>query len=230
MPEEQRKKPFYREMWFAVLMLFFPFPPFGLVLIVLNAESKKKGFIYLGVMLCVVFAIVAFSKKQVKVENASKLDSVKQEIKVVLDSPKYYRISSSELVDLLGEPQKTEGINLKFRNTGEDVVGQIYMYEKFNGNDHLEFVVADDKVVRASIYSNKFYYDTKGENIPFTSKEELFKMFNIDITNETRKTVDNNFTLRYSPVSDTVADFWVTGIENGNNFGVAKITYDLRYF
>lgn len=53
--------------------------------------------------------------------------------------------------------------------------------------------------------------------------------FGVTISDGLKKTVDNGFALRYSPVSDKIADIWIP-IINNNEFDEIKITYNLNYF
>ena len=82
-----------------------------------------------------------------------------------------------------------------------------------------EFLLIDNAVVRLNIY----------KEMQYNNERDIFKMLGITTTNNTKKTADTGVALRYSPVSDNVADLWITNISD-KKFDIIKVTYDLRYF
>ena len=148
---------------------------------------------------------------------------------ILVDSEKFARISTEELLKTMGQPSKVESIRATKTTIGEKVTGKAYLYERFNQKDHIEFLVFEDKVIKLNLYASKEYYN-EGENLPFTDEKSLFAMFNISPTDRAKKTADTGYALRFAPVSDKVADFWILGINKAEKtFGIAKITFDVRY-
>lgn len=161
--------------------------------------------------------------------NSAKNVTSEKQKPILVDSEKFARISTEELLKLMGTPSKTESIRATKTTTGEKVTGTAYHYERFNQKDYIEFLVFEDKVTKLNLFASKEYY-RNGDNLPFTNENSLFEMFNVSKTDRVRKTADTGYALRFAPVSDKVADFWILGIDkNAKTFGTVKITYDVRY-
>lgn len=61
--------------------------------------------------------------------------------------------------------------------------------------------------------------------------DNVFKMFNITVKDSARKVVDTGVTYKFSPVSDTVAEFEVYNFDSEKHtFDSVYITYNLNYF
>ncbi|WP_419962107.1 hypothetical protein [Psychrobacillus sp. BM2] len=166
------------------------------------------------VLVCMVLLLSACGNSN---ETNSKVD-------VLVDANQFARITSEELVALMGEPESIEDYEWSVPKTGESIVGKLYIYQK----NKFEFVIFENSVARLNVYSGKYWgYDDSV--IEFQSKEDIFSMFNIEPNNNLKKIEDTNYALRFSPVSDTVADVWIQDIKE-NTLGVAKITYNLNYF
>lgn len=133
-------------------------------------------------------------------------------VETIIDVTQYFRISPEKLVEMLGEPKEIEEINFDSSN-GNTYPMTIYYY------DDSEFLIIDNAVVRLNIY----------KEMQYNSERDIFKMLSITTTNNTKKTADTGVALRYSPVSDNVADLWITNISD-KKFNNIKVTYDLRYF
>lgn len=147
-----------------------------------------------------------------------------EKVDVIIDVNQFSRISSLELVEIMGEPQKIEDYEWSVPKTGESIVGKLYIYE----DSKYEFILFDDKVVKLDMYSGTFmgYDDSR---YSFNSEKDIFAMFNIEPNNNMKKTADTNYALRYSPISETVADVWIQEISD-NQFDIAKFTYNVNYF
>ncbi len=149
------------------------------------------------------------------------------EPQLIEDVVQFSRISANELVSIMGEPTDKEDWTNKTTKGNFKVT--TYSYDK--NSNHYEFIVADDSVVRLTIYSNSSW---NGEGEPFKisgSKQDICKSFNIVLGENTKKTADTNWAYRISPVNDKVADFWVQEMDmDTKTFGTAKITYNLNYF
>ncbi|WP_431030129.1 hypothetical protein [Lysinibacillus sp. LZ02] len=152
-------------------------------------------------------------------ENTSK-STVEQ----VIDVTQFSKISSSKLVEIMGEPEKIEDFEWLVSRTNQSIVGKLYIYE---GNKY-EFILFDDVLVRLNVYSGNYmgYDDTV---MSFEEKEDIFSMFGITPQSSMRKEADTNYALRYEKVSESVEEVWILEIEN-KNFGIAKFTYDSNYF
>lgn len=142
---------------------------------------------------------------------------------IYIDVNQFSRITEEELIEIMGEPKaKNEWNNTTER--GEFLI-EILEYDGY------DFFIADDSVVRMNIYSDK-YYNFDKEGIKFTSEEGIFQMLNIPVNQgKIKRTVDTGHSLRYSPVSDKVADVWCIGIdEEVNSIEEIKVTFNLNYF
>ncbi|MCH7321786.1 hypothetical protein LZ480_07750 [Solibacillus sp. MA9] len=162
-----------------------------------------------------LFTLVACSS-----ENTSKSKTVEQ----VIDVTQFNKISSSELVKIMGEPEQIEDFEWTVPKNNQSIVGKLYIYE---GNKY-EFILFDDILVRANIYSGD-YIGHDNTIMSFEEKEDIFPMFGISPNSSMRKEADTNYALRYERVSDDVEGVWILEIEN-KNFGIAKFTYDSNYF
>ncbi|KOS68371.1 hypothetical protein AEA09_07245 [Lysinibacillus contaminans] len=173
---------------------------------------RKISIIFASILLLIISACSAESSK----------DSQKTE--PIIDATKFSRISSAQLIEIMGEPEYVDEYNWLVPSTGKEIPAKTYIYE---GNKY-EFMVIEDAVTRMSIYSGTYmgYDDTSFE---FKNDEDLFSMFNIQPSDDLKKVADTGAALRFTPVSEKVAELWVLEIEK-NNFGIAKITYNLNYY
>jgi hypothetical protein len=175
----------------------------------------KRIILFLAMVLCLSF-LTACSSTQNASKSSEKLIDVNQ----------FSRISSSELKQIMGEPEKIEGYAWNNPKTKEKISGQLYIYQ----NNKYDFILFDDKVVRMNIYSDK-YNDKNKKGIAFTDEKSLFAMFGITPSKDIQKVADTGFVLRYQKISDKVADVWISDIDKENKtFNNAKITYNLNYF
>lgn len=181
------------------------------------------------IVLVVAFLVAAFITGNNALKNSNKDEVVQtksavEEKELIIDATQFNRINSAKLVDILGEPESIEDYPWSVPSTGESIVGKLYVYE----NNKFEFVLFDDQVVRLNVYSGTYWgYDDT--TLSFQNENDLFSMFGIKPNTHLKKIEDTNYALRFSPVSDSVADFWVIDIQNGT-FGEARITYNLNYY
>nr|WP_302597376.1 hypothetical protein [uncultured Cellulosilyticum sp.] len=177
----------------------------------------KKKILFITVCLSALFLQACSSTTELTQESTvSVVDNVEQ----------YSRISSSELKSLMGEPASTESWSLQ-SPSGEYLV-ETYSYDK--DLNHYEFIIADDSVIRTSIYSDKYW--NKGENtFEYTKENDIPEMFGIRITDTTQGTQGskNGLTFILSPVNDKIANVEFGDVSN-NTFGYAKVTYNVKYF
>lgn len=133
----------------------------------------------------------------------------------VLDVTQFNKVSKEELMEILGEPVEVEEWNFDSAN-GNTYPVTTYFY----GDDkEYEFLVIDDVVVRLNIL----------REIQFNSEKGLLRTLGVTNFEKTTKIADTGFALRFSPVSEEIAEIWITNIKD-KKFDNAKITYDLNYF
>lgn len=152
-----------------------------------------------------------------------------KEKEVIVDTTQFSRISSKELIEKLGEPTSSEDWTNK--TTKGDYLVTTYEY---NTDDiHYEFVLADDTVVRLSLYSS-LYWNSDGDYFRYKKrdKSDILSLFGIDKTNDYTKVVtNNNTTYKVSPISDTIASFDAQSIDSKDKtIGLVKVTYNTKYF
>lgn len=154
--------------------------------------------------------------------NASK-DS--EPVTVIEDAEQFSRISVEELKGIMGKPVSEESWTNKTSKGDFEVV--TLSYDK--DSNHYEFIIADDSVVRLSIYSGD-YWNGSGDRFSITGeKSDICKSFNITLGDNVKKTADTGYAYTLSPVNDKVAIFDVQDID-ADTYGLVKITYNLNYF
>lgn len=136
-------------------------------------------------------------------------------VETIIDVTQYSRITPEKLVELVGKPKEIEENN--FNSANGNIYPMVTYYYDTIGE--CEFLIIDNAVVRLNIY----------KEMQYTNEKDVFKMLGISTTNNTKKIADTGVALRYSPVSDKVADLWITNIKD-KKFDIIKVTYDLRYF
>lgn len=181
--------------------------------------SNRKSIFLVGFLLLVS---VITAGVNIGCENPARPNDGKKD--VVVDADQFSKITSEELIDKLGEPEKVE----KWNNTKGD--GSKYEVNTYYYNSgKYEFLVSDDSVIRFTVYSDKAM-GVSENGFKYTNEDDIFKMFGIETSSNLNKVIDNNVALRYQLVSDKVADVWIPAIEKNKTFDIIKITYDLRYF
>ncbi|HWL13450.1 MAG TPA: hypothetical protein VNQ57_10710 [Ureibacillus sp.] len=186
---------------------------------------KKLTIGCLGVLGIIVIAFtVILIVAGITGDDSTNNKTSEQSIEPIIDASKFSRITSAELVEIMGEPQGKEEIMWLVPSTGKEVPAVYYTYDE----GKFEFMLIDDQITRLNVYSGQYFgYDDSV--FEFDNENQLFSMFNINPSDDLKKIGDTGYVLRYSPVSEKVGDFWVSEIE-GNKFGVAKITYNLNYY
>lgn len=191
-------------------------------------KKRQKGKSSLGCLtvILVVFLIfigisIGMAVKTGKGKNQESAES----ITVIEDAEQFSRISTSELKNIMGEPISENSWTNK-TSKGDFAVTTL-SYDK--NSNHYEFIIAEDSVVRLTIYSNNYWTKT-GDRFPITSdKKDICQSFNISLGENAKKVVDNNFTYILSPVNEKVAMFNVQDIDS-DTYGLVIITYNLNYF
>lgn len=177
---------------------------------------KRFLTVLLGVLL--VFSITGC-------ENNSKSDGTSSKIGILVDVNQFARITPETLVSTMGEPDTKENWNYQTSK------GTFPVTTYFYGAGEYEFLVIDNSVVRMTIHSAK-YNNKDAKSIKFTTEASILDMLNINSNDERiKKTVDTGAALRFSPVSDNVADVWCSLMDKENKtIDEIKITYNLNYF
>ena len=172
------------------------------------------------VVLVIVVIFVIMVVKDISKNPIQKKETSSEEIPVILNADAYSRISSEQLVELLGEPKSTEDWNNE--NSKGTFQMQLYTYD-LDGM-YAEFILYENTVVKIRCFATE----------PWEIKKEfdnVFKMFNITVKDSARKVVDTGVTYKFSPVSDTVAEFEVYNFDSEKHtFDSVYITYNLNYF
>lgn len=187
---------------------------------------KKKGCLIPVLVVLIIFIVLLVVIMKAGMNDVETSDNASNnQTQIIFDAEKYSRMTKENLISDLGEPASTEDWTNKTSKGDFEVTTLSY---DINSN-HCEFIIADDSVVRLSIYSNAYW---NGEGDRFTingEKEDICKSFNITLGENVKRTTDNNITYKLSPVNDKVAMFDVQDISS-NTYGFVKITYNLNYF
>lgn len=155
----------------------------------------------------------------------SSSESTPEPVAIIEDVEQFSRISTSELKNIMGEPVSEESWTNKTSKGDFDVT--TLSYDK--DSNHYEFIIADDSVVRLTIYSNN-YWNNMGDRFSINNdKKDICQSFSITLGENVKKVTDNNSTYTLSPVNDKVAMFDVQDIDS-DTYGFVKITYNLNYF
>lgn len=146
---------------------------------------------------------------------------------VICDLSRFSRISTDTLFGLMGGSGEKDPYGLSLTTiTGQKIHGDIYIYD----DQQLEFVVAEDQVVRAT-YNAPKYYDLNGASISYEQKDDIPLMFGIIPDSRAKITTETPLAYRLSPVNESTADFWVTLMDSdAKTFDQVKATYNLNYF
>jgi len=156
-------------------------------------------------------------------------ETEEKEVEVIDEVSKYSRISTGELVEMMGEPEMTETWAKQTNNNGDFEV-TTYGYDK--DGMRYEFIIGEDAVARLSIYSND-YWNGEGERFSYNkdSKVDTMDVFGVEWDDDAKTSVDNNTTYEIISVSDKIAHFMAGDIDTEDKtFGFAKVTYNVKYF
>lgn len=195
-------------------------------------KPKKKGqgciipvFISLIIFIALIQITTSVKNNDADSKTGSEQEKTSDIINVIEDVTVFSRITVDELKNIMGEPQFEEKWTSSTSKGDFEVT--TLAYDK--NSNHYEFIIADNSVVRLTIYSNQ-YFNNEGDLFSYSGdKDNMLKMFNVETENDAKVTVDNNVTYRVSPVNSKIADFDVQDIA-GTEFGLVKITYNLKYF
>lgn len=187
-------------------------------------KAKKGCLIPVLLVFAILIALIVIIMK-LGINDVETSENTIDEEQVIFDTMKYSRITKDELISELGKPNSKEKWTNKTSRGNFNLMILSYDID----TNHLEFIIADDSVVRLSIYSNA-YWNNKGNRFKFNgTKENICKLFNISLGENATIKTDNNITYMISPVNDKIAMFDVQDMKT-NDFGFVKITYNLNYF
>ncbi|WPK12231.1 hypothetical protein R6U77_00665 [Lysinibacillus louembei] len=184
-----------------------------------NTQQKKKGCLPIGCLAIIAFAVI-FAIVIGNLQNTEK-----SSVETIIDVTQFSKINSAKLIEIMGEPQRIEDYEWRVPKTNQEIVGKLYVYE----DSKYEFILFDDIVMQLDMYSGQSKGDTTDIIGSFENKDDIFKLFGITPSSKMKKEADTNYALRYENVSDTVESVRIFDIENGE-FGMAKFTYDSKYF
>jgi predicted nucleic acid-binding Zn ribbon protein len=183
-------------------------------------QKSSRSALWAFLVFILICFTVAFLKK-----DTSKTASVKEDVTVIEDVSQYSIMSVDDLVGKLGEPVSKESWTNKTTKGNFEV--ETYSYD-INSN-HYEFIIANNSVVRLTIYSDQSW-NGKGNLFSFKNKKQIPSMFGIELSKDA-KTKDNNLSYITSPVSARIAVFNVQDVDSKNKtFGFIKVTYSNNYF
>lgn len=210
---------FFMVLWslasIATIVLFFVW----LVAKISKKPSKTKGksTLYLlasSILFLIVSLVINGTAGDETVSTI--VSNQDEEIPMILDANKFGRISTDELVKIMGEPEEKEETVFKMSETrAYDTT--YYIYE----NGTYEFMIIDGKVVRFTMY---------GTGQTYKNDDEAFSLFGITPGPNITKVADTGMAIRYQNVNENVDDFWLVEDSKPNSIGTVKITYDSKYF
>lgn len=148
-----------------------------------------------------------------------------ESVTVIEDAEQFSRINMEELKNIMGEPISEETWTNKTSKGDFEVI--TLSYDK--NSNHYEFIIADNSVVRLSIYSSDYWNNSGDRFLINGDKKDVCKSFNITLGENVKKITDNNFTYTLSLVNEKVAMLDIQDIKE-NTYGLIKITYNLNYF
>ena len=174
--------------------------------------------VILVVVLAIVVLFIVMVSKDLKENPIERQEEEK--IDLILDASKYARISTDNLIDILGKAKSKE----KWNNENSKGTFSMMIYSYDIDGMTAEFITYENLVVKIRCFA------TTPWELP-DNFETVFKMFNITLNDHAKKTVDNGLTVKYSPVADSVAEFEVYNIDSEKStFDTVYITYNLNYF
>lgn len=192
-----------------------------------NISNKKIKHAGCGFFCVVLILIGIFAFILAKLLMPS-LDFSNEPIKNVDNVNNYADISIKELKEKFGEPESTD----KWTNKTTHGNFKLTTLSYTKNSNHYEFIIADNSVVRVTIYSSKYWNGT-GDlfSYPSGNKDDIAKMFGVTLSNNAVLNCDNNNSYIYSPANEKIDVFNVQDIDiNNNTFGFVKITYNNNYF
>ncbi|MEE0251910.1 MAG: hypothetical protein UEE41_00755 [Acutalibacteraceae bacterium] len=193
-------------------------------------KKRKVGKIILWVVVGILVSIIALIVIiNVCVYNSrpsenNQVSGNQTETELIIDANQFSRITSEQLIEIMGQPEKTALWNLP--NGTETYPATVYSYQNF----HFEFIIIDNSVVCLMANSDNFT-DRNADSFHYTDKASIFSMFGITSSNSMTTVVDTGFVLKYHMVSDKIAGFYVLAMDSSaRTFDNVWIIYNLNYF
>ncbi|MNZ47554.1 hypothetical protein D3C78_652730 [compost metagenome] len=165
-------------------------------------ESRTKGrdvliLLSLSILLTVPVLLINGLEKDSISTVSNHIDNDEN---MIIDASKFSRISSNELIEIMGEPDIKEDIY--------PVTYYVYDNEKF------EFIIINNTVVKLT---------HQGAAVTDKSKDNLFSLFGISPGPNLTQVYDDLLGVSYQMVNEEIADYSITFLEKTTFF---KITYD----
>ena len=176
------------------------------------------GLVFFGIAI-----YIAVQSQENRTENVSTYNE-----KVIDNVEKYSNISQEQLVEKFGNPLSKE----KWKNTTANGDFQVTTYIYDREGLTYEFIVAEEKVVRLTAYSDE-YYKGEGENFKYNQKNmlDIPKNWGIELSNNARVEKNTGYALRIHDVSKDIEELYIQDIEKENKtYGIIKFTYNSQYF
>lgn len=196
---------------------------------------KKWKKILLGVILAIVAVFIISVVTDLNSSNNRKTSTAttnnttpsntisEQKSNFLFDADLFSRISVDDLKSKMGEPKSTEDWNFKTISKSNPVT--TYTYDKDNMT--YEFIIFENNVVKANIYSEK-YWKGSGDNFKFDNINNIAKLFTGETGPHAHATYTGNI-YRIDALNPKIAILKIINIEN-KEFGGAQITFDTRPF
>lgn len=209
-----------------VICLFMPY--IGIFYVLIKKPFSKRAntglVIYCVVMLSLIVSSIALINNSNDSNSSSKVvsplesksvteqaeETTKESTSIDIDITKFSHISGSELLSLLGNPDKIR------KDTWSSKLDIPCFHYDYNNSDILgdvSFTLVKDEVV-SFVSKNKYPYD----------KNTVFDLFGIEKGENASLVADTRSSLRYRSLSETVDDFWIKNIR-GDSFSYLLITF-----
>ncbi len=180
----------------------------------LGKKKKPKGCLIVILFFFVIGAIIAGTQAgQQTSETGNKSENV------ILDVGKFSKISTDELISIMGEPASL------VENEYASPKGTVYPSKSYYYSDNkYQFVVIDDKVITLHI-------DLNNDPIKYKNEKNIFSMFGINPSDIIVKVADTGFALRYESVTENIDEFWINNMDSSEKkINNIQIRYDLTYY
>lgn len=177
-------------------------------------KKKPKGCLIVILVFFVIGAIIAGTQAGQQIsETGNKSENV------ILDVGKFSKISTDELIAIMGDPLSVGEINYTSPK-GKEYLRNSYYY---NDNKY-EFLAIDDKVIALFIHLDS-------DPIKYKNEKGIFSMFGITPADTIVKVADTGFALRYESVTENIEEFWIPIMDSKEKkIEKIQIKYDLTYY
>lgn len=169
---------------------------------------KRISFILLAITVITILLIGCDGERSVDVANVS----------VILDAPKFCKISPEQLKNIKGEPSEKERF-IRTTKSNKTYPMESYKYktkEGAGGLGSMDFHFVDDKLVEIMFFQPKDEYEKE-------NKYKILKQYNIKVSESVKPTTDKKHELKYRHPNDTIQEFWAY------EDIIVQITFDLKY-